>query len=83
MEDPTGTATVSTEDTFAYDERNQLIREDLESRNKTIVYDYDQGGNLISVKEYAYTIKDQAPQEPPVKTETGTYGTAWKDQLMS
>ena len=83
MEDPTGTAAVSIEDTFAYDERNQLIREDLESQNKTIVYDYDQGGNLISVKEYAYTIKDQAPQEPPVKTETGTYGTAWKDQLMS
>ena len=83
MEDQTGTAAVSTEDTFAYDERNQLIREDLESRNKTVVYDYDQGGNLIFVKEYAYTIKDQAPQEPPVKTETGTYGTAWKDQLMS
>ena len=83
MEDQTGTVAVSTEDTFSYDERNQLIREDLESRNKTVVYDYDQGGNLISVKEYAYTIKDQVPQEPPVKTETGTYGTAWKDQLMS
>ena len=41
------------------------------------------GGNLIFVKEYAYTRKNQAPQEPPVKTETGTYGTAWKDQLMS
>ena len=83
MEDQTGTAAVSTEDTFSYDERNQLIREDLESRNKTVVYDYDQGGNLIFVKEYAYTIKDQVPQEPPLKTETGTYGTPWKDQLMS
>ena len=41
------------------------------------------GGNLIFVKEYAYTRKNQVPQEPPVKTETGTYGTAWKDQLMS
>ena len=27
--------------------------------------------------------KNQIPQEPPVKTETGTYGTVWKDQLMS
>lgn len=37
-------------DTFQYDERNQLIRENSQSEDKTIVYAYDQGGNLKSVK---------------------------------
>lgn len=68
-------------DTFVYDERNQLIRENSQNQNKTIVYDYDLGGNLISVKEYAYT-EGELP-ETTLCTETGTYSTVWKDQLLN
>lgn len=67
-------------DTFQYDERNQLIRENSQSQNKTIVYAYDQGGNLKSVKEYVYT-EGILPVDP-VRTETGTYSSTWKDQLL-
>lgn len=68
-------------DTFQYDERNQLIRENSQSQDKTIVYAYDQGGNLKSVKEYAYT--EGTLPETPVHEETGTYSSTWKDQLLN
>ena len=71
----------SVKDTFQYDERNQLIRENSQKQNKTIAYAYDQGGNLLSVKEYAYT-EDVLP-EAPLRTETGTYSSTWKDQLLN
>ena len=67
-------------DDFVYDERNQLIREDSQTQDKTFVYEYDEGGNLTAVKEYAYT-KAAAPSAP-VRTETGTYSSTWKDQLL-
>lgn len=68
-------------DTFCYDERNQLIREDSQTQNKTFVYEYDLGGNLTEVKEYAYT----AGELPafPERTETGSYASVWKDQLVN
>ena len=31
-------------DDFVYDERNQLIREDSQTQDKTFVYEYDEGG---------------------------------------
>lgn len=68
-------------DTFQYDERNQLIRENSQSQDKTIVYAYDQGGNLKSAKEYAYT--EGTLPETPVHEETSTYSTTWKDQLLN
>ena len=68
-------------DIFQYDERNQLIRENSQSQDKTIVYEYNQGGNLKSVKEYAYT--EGTLPETPVHEETGTYSTTWKDQLLN
>lgn len=68
-------------DTFQYDERNQLIRENSQTQNKTITYAYDQGGNLLSVKEYAYT--EGTLPEAPLRTETGTYSSTWKDQLLN
>lgn len=68
-------------DTFQYDERNQLIRENSQSQDKTIVYTYDQGGNLKSAKEYAYT--EGTLPETPVHEGTSTYSTTWKDQLLN
>ena len=45
-------------DSYQYDERNQLVRENSQTQKKTILYDYDLGGNLVTVKEYAYTTGD-------------------------
>jgi hypothetical protein len=48
--------------TFTYDdvgnELNELVREDNEVINKTIVYAYDLGGNILSITEYPYTTGD-------------------------
>lgn len=71
-----------TAERYQYDERNQLIREDSQKQNKTFVYAYDEGGNLKSVKQYAYTTADTISGNP-VSTVTGTFATGWKDQLTS
>ena len=80
IQDRSGSGAAKT-DTFCYDERNQLIREDSQTQNKTFVYEYDLGGNLTEVKEYAYT----AGELPafPERTETGSYASVWKDQLVN
>ncbi len=49
---------------YVYDKRNQVTRENDPFLNKTILYTYDLGGNLTTIKEYAYT--------------TGTPGTPTK-----
>lgn len=40
---------------YTYNEISELIREDNEILNKTIVYSYDAGGNILNILEYAYT----------------------------
>ena len=70
------------ESTYQYDELNQLIRENNHVLDKTLTYHYDLGGNLTAVKEYAFTTEEALPAQPQ-KTETGTYSTTWKDQLLS
>ena len=80
IQDQSGSDAAKT-DTFCYDERNQLIREDSQTQNKTFVYEYDLGGNLTEVKEYAYTT-GELPAFPE-RTETGAYASVWKDQLVN
>ena len=53
-----------------YDFLNRLIREDSEIQDKSILYTYDAGGNLTSVKEYAYTTGTPSQL---LGTSTGTY----------
>ena len=48
--------------TYAYDSFDQLVRENNQAAGKTWTYAYDDGGNILSKTEYAYT--------------TGTLGTA-------
>ena len=43
---------------YAYDNLNQLIRENNTSNGKTTVFAYDELGNITSKKEYAYTTGD-------------------------
>lgn len=43
------------QESYVYDKLGQLTRVNSVAQNKTIVYEYDNGGNILSVKEYAYT----------------------------
>lgn len=67
---------------YNYDELGQVVREDNEVLNKTIVNSYDLGGNILSRSEYALTngeINGQA-----VKTISYAYNDSnWKDKLTS
>lgn len=70
---------------YQYDALNQLTREDNSVLNKSIVYSYDDRGNLLTKQEYAYVANGGTLGEP---TATITYGyeaenQAWADQLTS
>ncbi len=67
--------------TFKYDKRNQLVRENNHLLNKTLTYSYDLGGNLVSMREYAFTTEETLGT--PERTVTGTFNSTWKDQLTS
>ena len=64
--------------TYEYDDFNQLKRENNQWLNKSITYDYDLGGNLLAVNEYAYTTGTLGSL---ITSVPYTYGSAWKDQL--
>jgi len=67
---------------YYYDALNQLIREDDKDRNMTITYSYDEGGNILNKKIYAYTTGNTLQDE--VEIVLYTYGNAeWKDQLTA
>lgn len=66
---------------YIYNELNELKRENNKVINKTILYNYDAGGNITSKVEYAYT-KNQNPGTP-TKTINYTYHLVWKDKLLT
>ena len=66
---------------YTYDNANQLIREDNSRAGKTWTWEYDDAGNIISKKEYAYTIVTLG-----TPTDTITYAytdPSWGDLLTS
>ncbi|MDO6355966.1 DNRLRE domain-containing protein [Caloramator sp. CAR-1] len=66
---------------YYYNELNEVYREDNQILNKTILYTYDLGGNILSKVEYPYT---EGLPENPTKTITYTYNDSnWKDKLTS
>jgi len=68
---------------YFYDALGQVIRENNQRDNKTFVWEYDLGGNILSKKTYDYTTGSLSGITP---TATDTYGytnTNWKDQLTS
>ena len=72
--------------TYDYDAKSQLVREDFrlyenESKSFTKTYTYDNAGNLLYTRQYAYTLGDLTG----TYTQTNyTYGNAsWKDQLTA
>ena len=67
--------------TYTYDDLSRLLRENNQVINKTLTYTHDIGGNILTVKEHAYTTAT-----PGVATNTHTYtypASGWKDQLTS
>lgn len=67
---------------YQYDGLGQLTREDNKEQEKTIIYEYDTGGNILNKKEYAYTEGDITTQ--PTKVIEYIYNNAnWKDQLTT
>ncbi len=66
---------------YTYDVHNQLTRENNLYTNKTTVYTYDAGGNILKKEEYPYTTGTLGT---PTNTVPYTYGnTNWKDLLTS
>lgn len=66
--------------TYTYNSLDELVREDNQVLEKTIVYSYDAGGNILSKTEYPYTTSDILGT--PINTITYTYDTVWKDKLV-
>ena len=69
---------------YVYDGLNQLVRENNVAAGKTWVYTYDNAGNILSKKEYAYTTATDLSSLTPLDTITYTYGDSeWKDLLTA
>ncbi|MPW26723.1 DNRLRE domain-containing protein [Alkalibaculum sp. M08DMB] len=67
---------------YTYDELNQLTRENNADTGKTVIYTYDNGGNITQKQEYNYTTGEIS--EEPVLEVAYTYGDdAWKDKLTA
>ena len=70
--------------TYEYDSANQLIRENNPYANCTWVLTYDGAGNILSKKEYAYTLVATNELGNAPKTYSYGYGDAeWGDLLTS
>ena len=68
---------------YQYDSLDELIREDNTYLDRTYIYSYDFGGNLLSKTEYAYTAANTV-SGTPISTKTYLYGDSnWKDKLTS
>ena len=59
--------------TYVYDEAGQLVRENLLEDNKTIIYVYDIGGNIVSKTVYAYTLGEITTEMIPVEVSNFGY----------
>ena len=68
---------------FAYDELNQLVRSDDLAKNRTEVYNYDNGGNILSTTVYPLTW-GSLDGVTATSTLNYTYGDSnWKDKLTA
>ena len=65
---------------YVYDEDGQLTRENNLDTNKTVVYIYDNGGNITQRKEYAYTTD---ALDTATATVNYSYDSTWQDKLTS
>ena len=66
--------------TYEYDNLGQLTRENNVYNNKTVVYNYDGGGNILEKIEYPYSTGTLGT---PPATYTYTYGNNEWDDLLT
>ena len=66
---------------YIYDTYSRLIRENNQPLGKTIVYDYNDDGNITSKTEYAYTTS-QTPSNP-ITTHSYAYDSTYPNRLNS
>ena len=60
---------------YYYNKLNELIQEDNQVLNKTIIYSFDEGGNLMSKLEIPYGVVGRT-------TIAYEYDSIWKDKLL-
>ena len=65
---------------YVYDSYGQLIRENNKSLDKTFVYEYNNIGNVVAVKTYAYTTGALGSMIPQ---QNFGYDTTYPDRLTS
>ncbi len=65
---------------YEYDKLNRLVRENDELLDQTVVYTYDNGGNILTKAYYDYTTGELGTV---TDTVTYTYDSVWKDKLLS
>ena len=65
---------------YEYDADGQLTRENNLDTNKTVVYTYDNGGNITQKQEYAYTT---GALGTATATINYSYDSTWKDKLTN
>ena len=71
-------------ETYTYDSLNQLVRVDSQGENKSYTYSYDNRGNLLERKEYAYTTGTLGTATKTVNYGyTPAAGSYWKDLMTS
>ncbi len=68
---------------YVYDEAGQLVRENLLEDNKTIIYLYDVGGNIVSKTEYAYTMDEITAEDDPIEVSTYSYNNPYMKDLLT
>jgi len=66
---------------FYYDNLNQLTRVDDQNLQQTIVYSYDNGGNIVSKRIYDYTTAQSLDGKEVKQFISYGYDTTWKDLL--
>ncbi len=65
------------ENSYYYNELNELIQEDIDNLSKSILYSYDLGGNIIGKTEIIYGNGESR------SSITYEYDSTWKDKLKS
>lgn len=72
--------------TYEYDSQGQLLRENNQAGNFTHMWEYDDAGNILSRKEYAYTtetISNDTAYVDRVEYNYGGENEVWGDLLTS
>ena len=67
---------------YSYNSFGELVRENNLDRNKTVIYNYDNGGNIKKREIYSYTTGDLSAATAQQTINYG-YDSVWKDKLTS